>query len=110
MDNYLIDREILGQFVDELIKQKALPVDSPEELNTLREEAIKNLDEAIGVAIFSKLTKEQYAKFDRLSSDPNTTEDAYDAFFKDAGLDISQIVTDAVKDFGAEFLKGEQNE
>ena len=109
MNNYLIDREILGQFVDELIKQKALPVNNPEELNALREEAIKNLDEAIGVAIFSKLTKEQYAEFDQLSNDPNTTEDSYDTFFKNAGLDISQIVTDTVKAFGAEFLKGDQN-
>ena len=109
MDNYLIDREILGKLVDELIQEKALPVNTPEELNALREEAIQNLDEAIGIAIFTKLTKEQYAKISQLSDYPDTPPEAFDEFFENAGLDINQIITEAIKDFSTEFLGG-QNE
>ena len=43
MDNYLVDRETLGQFVDELMKQKPLSADSADELKTLRENTIAAL-------------------------------------------------------------------
>lgn len=107
MDNYLIDRETLGKFIDELIKKKALPVDSPEELNRIREEGIKNLDQKIGVAIFSSLTKEQYAKFDELVDQPDATQETFEAFFEESGVDIAKIVTESAKEFGYEFLGGQ---
>ena len=32
MQDYLLDRETLGQFVDELMKKRPLPVDNAEEI------------------------------------------------------------------------------
>ena len=58
MDNLLIDRETLGRFVDELIKKKPLAVGNPEELNALREESIKALDDRIAMAIFGGLNED----------------------------------------------------
>ena len=55
MDNYLINRETLGQFADELIKRKPLPVNSPEDLAELREDIIKTLNERISLAVFGGL-------------------------------------------------------
>ena len=66
MDNTLIDRETLGQFVDELIKKKPLPTENPEEINTLREKSITALDDKIGTAIFSQFTQEQNIEFNRM--------------------------------------------
>ena len=104
MDNYLIDRETLGKFVDELIKKKALPVNSPEELEEIREDAISRLDRKIGIAIFCSLTKDQYAQFEELSDDENSTYETFEAFFKDSGVDFEKVIIDAAKEFGEEFL------
>ena len=71
MENTLIDREMLGQFIDELIKKKPLQVNSTEELNKMREDSIKTLDDKIGMAIFGKLTNEQNAELNQLLDDDN---------------------------------------
>ena len=107
MDSYLIDRETLGKFVDELIKNKALPVSTAEELSAKREELIKSLDEKIGLAVLNSLTEEQGEEFDRLLDQDDGSAEPYQEFFQRAGLNIEKIITDAVKDFQAEVLGGE---
>lgn len=107
MDNYLIDRETLGKFVDELIKRKALPVNTPEELNNLREESIKSLDDKIGLAVFGSLTEEQNTEFNQLLDRGNVEESDFENFFNRIGLDVEQKITDAMNAFGAEFLGGQ---
>lgn len=107
MDDYLIDRETLGKFVDELFKNKTLPVDNVEELNAQREAAIKALDEKIGVSIFSKLTQEQNAELNQLLDQDNTTAEDYAAFFNRIGLDVEQITKDAAEEFARDFLGGQ---
>lgn len=109
MDNYLIDRETLGKFVDELIKKKALPVNTPEELNNLREESIKSLDDKIGLAIFGSLTDEQNTEFNQLLDRADAEESDFENFFNKIGLDVEQKVTDTMNSFGEEFLAGGQN-
>ena len=109
MDNYLIDRETLGKFVDELINRRALPVNSPEELNTLREESIKSLDDKIGLAIFGKLTEDQNTEFNQLLDRTDAEESDYQAFFDKIGLDVEQTITDTMNSFGEEFLAVGQN-
>ena len=109
MDKYLIDRETLGKFVDELIKRKALPVDNPEELNTLREESIKSLDDKIGLAIFGNLTDEQNTEFNQLLDRTDAEESDYESFFDKIGLNVEQTITDTMNAFGEEFLAGGQN-
>ncbi|MBR3230942.1 hypothetical protein IKF73_02880 [Candidatus Saccharibacteria bacterium] len=108
MDNTLIDRETLGQFVDELIKKAPLPIDNVEELNSLREESIKNLDDRICDAIFGRLTKEQNEAFvDIVDADPNAPESVFQDFFDKAGLNLEEIITDTMKEFATEFLGGQ---
>ena len=109
MDNYLIDRETLGKFVDELIKNKTLPVATAEGLNDLREQAIKDLDDRIADAVFGKFTKEQNAEFNKLLDDDNTSEEDYENFFNSIGFNLDEIISDTMKQFAAEFLKGEEN-
>ena len=107
MDNYLIDRETLGRFVDELIKKKTQSGASLEEMNAKREEAIKSLDQKIGLAIFSKFTPEQNTEFNQLLDREDTTEATFEKFFQKIGLDIEKIATDAMKQFAQEFLGGQ---
>ena len=78
MDNYLIDRETLGKFVDELIKQKTLSADLVEDSGALREQTIKDLDDQIAHAVFGRFTKEQNAKFNQLLDNDATTEEDYE--------------------------------
>lgn len=109
MDDYLVDRETLGEFIDELIKKKPLPVNTAEELTNYREEQIKALDDRIGMAIFGRLTEDQNREindiFDRGESNPEVFED----FFNRAGIDVEKILSETMEAFGREFLGG-QNE
>ncbi|MBR3122212.1 hypothetical protein IKF28_02080 [Candidatus Saccharibacteria bacterium] len=109
MDDYLIDRQTLGQFVDGLIKKKALPVNSPEELNNIREEAIKSLDDRIGLAIFGSFTPEQNEEFNRMLDRDDADENDYSNFFERIGLNINQKIGETLKAFGEEFLAEGQN-
>ena len=108
MDNTLIDRETLGQFVDELIKKQPLPAESAENLNSLREESIKTLDDRICDAIFGRLTKEQNEAFiDIVNADANAPEEVFQNFFQNAGLNLEEIITNTMKEFATEFLGGQ---
>lgn len=106
MDNYLINRETLGKFVDELIKNKALPVDNVAELDAQREAAIAALDRKIGLAIFGSLTDEQNAEFQQILEQGDDSEATYEEFFTRAGLNLDQIITNATQEFAAEFIGG----
>lgn len=109
MNDYLIDRETLGKFVDELIKNKALPVATTEDLNDLREQTIRELDDQIANAVFGKFTNEQNEEFNRLLDDDNTTEEDFGNFFANIGFDLDQIISSTMKQFATDFLKGGQN-
>ena len=107
MDNSLIDRETLGQFVDELIKKKPLPVNTAEEIAGYREQQIKALDDRIAKAFLSGLTDEQYTELDKLLDDPATEPQAFEDFYKRAGIDVQAKVTDTLKSFADEYLGGQ---
>ncbi len=108
MDNTLIDRETLGQFVDELIKKKPLPTENPEEINTLREKSITALDDKIGTAIFSQFTQEQNIEFNRmLNLEEEPSEDTYKAFFDKCGIDLEKTIINTMQSFATEFLGGQ---
>lgn len=107
MNDYLIDQEVLSQFVDELIKKKALPVNSPEELNNLRENSIKELDRRIGRAIFGRFTKEQNGEFNQILDKPGVTENDFQNFFEKHNFNIEKILTNTMEAFGKEFLGGQ---
>ena len=107
MDNYLIDREILEEFIDELIKQKPLPAENAEELNTLKEKSITALDDKISDAIFGSLSSAQLSEFNQLLDSDEDSPEVYQDFFEKAGIDLKNIIKGAMEDFGKNFLGGE---
>lgn len=107
MDNYLIDRETLSQFVDELIKKQPLAVNSAEELNSVREAAIKSLNDKITAAVFGQFTPEQTAALRQLLARPDATEQDYENFFEQNNLDVEQTIADAMQQFAQEFTGGQ---
>ena len=109
MDNLLIDRETLARVIDGLIKQKPLAVDNAEELNALREEAIKKLDDKIGISIFSQLNEEQNREINQLFDRSEESEEVFKDFFDKAGIDIEATITRAISEFSDEFLERRQN-
>ena len=106
MENYLIGRETLGKFIDQLIAQKYVN-QFPDSLKELRGESIKKLDNQVSEAIFSSLDDDQLdeisAMFDREENDPT----AFQIFFKNADVNLEQIITDTMTKFSQEFLGGE---
>ncbi len=106
MENYLIERDALGKVVDDLIAEKFPDRPSPE-LETLREDSIKKLDDKIGRAIFGRLNKEQLAKINEMFDEDVDDPAAFDAFFKEAGVDLNKVISDTIIEFGQEFLGGE---
>lgn len=107
MDNYLMDRQTLGQFIDELIKKKALPVDDTAELEALREKEMKALDDKVIDAIFGRLSDEQDAELNQLLDKGEESPEAFEEFFQNAGIDVEEIISQTMQDFAADFLGGE---
>lgn len=106
MDNYLIDRETLGQFVDELMKKKPLPANTPEELTTLREQTIKSLDDKIGMAIFGSLATPQLEELNQILDRGEESPEVFQNFFQNAGVDLQKTIGDTMTTFGKQFLGG----
>lgn len=109
MDNLLMDRETLGRFVDDLIKKKPLPVNTPEELTALREKAIKDLDDKMTTAIFNKFTDEQIAELNQLLDRPDASEEDFKQFYGRTGIDFDDIIIKTLRAFSQEFILGGQN-
>ena len=108
MNNTLIDRETLGQFIDELIKKKALAVNNEEELDRLREKSIESLDYKIGIAIFGQLTEDQNIEFNRMiDREEEPSEEEYRNFFKNVGVDLERTISGTMEQFANEFLGGQ---
>ena len=102
-NNYLVDRETLGQFVDVLIAKKygdQVPVDSSD----LRERSIKQLDESITNAVFGNLNLSQLDEVNAIVENGDSAE-AFMAFFENAGIDVKQKISDAMSAFSAKFLE-----
>ncbi len=110
MDNsendFLIDRQTLGQFVDELIKNHTIPVNTPEELTAFREKAMHELDDRIGEALFGGLTEAQGAELDALLDADNDSPEPYQAFFAKHGIDVEKITTETAKKYVQDFVGG----
>lgn len=106
MDNYLIDRETLGQFVDQLMRRRPLPINTPEELNALREDSIKALDDRISMAIFGGLNKGQLREFNQILDRGEESPEVFQSFFQSAGINLEETIAGAMQKFSAEFLGG----
>lgn len=109
MEDYLLDRETLGQFVDELIKKRPLPVDNAEEINNYREEQMKALDDHITNALFGQMNEEQATALSQLLDQEKENPDVFKNFFTEQNINVEQIVADAANSFSANYLAGGQN-
>ncbi len=107
MNSYIIDQEVLGQFVDELMKKKPLSANTAEELNDFRSKTMKDLDNSINVAIFNSLPTEKLAEFENLLDDKNTSPDIFQRFFSDSGVDLQKVTDDTLNAFTKKFLGGQ---
>jgi len=107
MDEYLIDREILEQFVDELMKQKPLPANTAEELNALREKNIKALDDQIAKAVFGSLTAPQLEAINKILDSGEENPEVFQEFFQNAGVDLQKITSETMTKFSEQFLGGQ---
>lgn len=106
MKDYLIDREILAQFADQLIKQKAPNFSTKEEFDQYRERAISALDHYIGYSIFSSLSDQQLTEFNQLLDQEGATEADFRNFFDNASVDLPQVIAAAVSEFNNKYLGG----
>ena len=104
MENYLIERETLAEFVDSLIAKKNQPI---ENLAALRKESIKKLDDRIGQAIFGSLTKSQLDEINTILDRNETDDQTFQDFFNRAGVNLEKVITKTMQDFSREFLGGE---
>lgn len=103
MDSYLLDRETLGKFVDELLAEK-FPGRNPVELSELRKTNIKALDDRIGNEIIGSLNDEQTEEFNSILERDDDDPDAFRVFFKNAGIDVEAKISEILQDFASNFL------
>ena len=108
MENYLFDRETLGQFIDELMNKRTIPVESADELGNFRESQIKALDDRITNRLFGRLTESQITQLNQLLSNDEQDPDVFQKFFEDCNIDVNNVVSESVQSFSSEFLTGGQ--
>ncbi len=106
MENYLIERETLAEFVDSLIAKKPQPI---ENLDALREESIRKLDDRISQAIFGNLNSDQLDEIDAILDRDDTDDQVFQDFFDRAGVNLKEVIAKAMQDFSKEFLGGEND-
>lgn len=108
MESYLVDKAVLGEFVDNLISAK-FPGQPVENYSGLREEAIKALDHQILKSIIGQLTKEQGTELNQLLDAENSTEETFLEFFEHHNINLEETIKDTMVNFKDEFLKGGEN-
>lgn len=108
MESHLVDKAVLGEFVDALTSAK-YPDQPAAELSSIKRDAVRVLDHQILKDILSHLTKEQGAELNHLLENPKTDESAFQAFFSKNQIDVEKIIKDTMVSFKDEFMKGDEN-
>ena len=103
MENYLVNRETLGQFVDDLITQK-YQNQPPKDVDSLRNKLITSLDDRITNSLFEDLSGPQLEEVNRLLDNERTSPATFLDFFEKAGVNLQQKITAATIDFKNEFI------
>ena len=103
--DYLLDRETLERFADDIIRQHpSSSSKAPEEIQSLREELITELDQKISNSIFDKLDDVHLQKFDAMLDKKETSKRDFKRFFKSAGINLNRVMFDAVIQVGKDYL------
>ena len=110
MEDYLLDRETLGEFIDELMKQRTIPVNNAGELGEFRESQMAALDDHVSQALFRKLNTSQADELTNLLDQETEDPGVFQQFFQKCGIDVEATITDAVKSFSQIFPVGGNNE
>ncbi|MDO4611774.1 MAG: DUF5663 domain-containing protein [Candidatus Saccharibacteria bacterium] len=106
MNEYLVDRETLGQFVDALIAQKYQDQPVPN-FEALREDEIKKLDDRIGKAVFGNLTEVELAEINSIIDSDEDDEARVQEFFDSSSINLQQVIQNTLLAYKREFLGGE---
>ena len=108
MDSYIIDEQVLGDFVDALLKEK-YPGEPVEAHAEIKEQAKKDLDHQVLKAILGGLTQEQGTELNRILKENSSDEEAFASFFEEQGINLEKVITDAMASFKEDFMKGAGN-
>lgn len=106
MEQYFTEHDTLAKAIDALISQK-YQNQPPANLSEIREENIRKLDNKISLKIFGSLSDEQLQKISSLLDDQENDPTIFQKFFKDAGINLEQKTSEAIREFSNEFLGGE---
>ena len=60
-------------------------------------------------ALMSSLTQDQANELDNLLDQEKENPDVFRDFFKNQGIDVEQVLSDAVESFSKQYLGGTQN-
>ena len=103
MEENFVERAVLEEAADSLLKMRDYSQLGAEEFKNLREGVIEDLDKKIGDAIFSDLSDDQLDEFETLL-DNNGDEDAISAFFEKHNIDLQSRIEKSVQEFKDDFL------
>lgn len=103
MDNYLVDRQVLGKFIDRLLSEK-FSGRSEAELEGLREQKIKELDDRISLDITSSLSDDQLDALEMLLDAEEQSADVFEDFFKRAGINLEEKMQESMNGFARDFM------
>lgn len=103
MEENFVERAVLEEAADGLLKMRDYSQLSAEEFENLREGIIEDLDKKIGDAIFSDLSDDQLDEFETLL-DNNGDEGVISAFFEKHNIDLQSRIEKSVQEFKDDFL------
>ena len=109
MENNLVDREILAQYIDQLTSQKPLPATTAAEQTQQRERLMDALDQTIRLSFLNQLSPAQLDELNSLLDRADAGDepgDAFDRFFENSGIDLEQVVSNAATHFREAYLGG----
>lgn len=106
MNDYLVEYKILAKFIDDLIAKK-YPHQPAAELESIRSQSIRQLDDEITNSLLGGLTESQVAEFNALLDNQATTTDNYQDFFRKNGINVEQVIAKTMQDFTSKFLGGD---
>lgn len=105
-EDYLINKETLSRFIDELIRRHPIPIDNAEKLKEFRDEQMRALDDHIINTLFGNLDDAQLNSLDQLLNQEFENPDVFRKFFLDNNINVEQIIIDSVKSFNELYAKG----
>lgn len=108
MEEYLIEHDTLAKLVDKLLSQK-YPDEAPADIDKIREDGIRKLDDKISAKVFGGLNENQLKELNKLLDGQEKDPTVFQDFFKKAGISLNQKITEAAEEFSGEFLGGKDD-